>query len=138
VVTLAIKMAGYRQDRARLHTRPNLPPGYAWVPAAVRAKLTACGVPIPKRTKNQPKEERRIPPHRLRFVGFHTFRHTWATWLRRYGGADVQGLIATGNWRDPRSAARYAHVEPRDEWARVEKLPSIERGQSVETQKTGT
>jgi integrase len=88
--------------------------------------------------RNQPKEERRIPPHRLRFVGFHTFRHTWATWLRRYGGADVQGLVATGNWRDPRSAARYAHVEPRDEWARVEKLPSIERGQSVETQKTGT
>jgi integrase len=47
--------------------------------------------------------------YRLAFVGFHTFRHTWATWMRRYGGADLQGLAATKNWRDPKSAARYAH-----------------------------
>lgn len=67
------------------------------------------------------------PPHRLRWVNFHTFRHTWATWMRRYGGADVQGLVATGNWRDPRSAARYAHVVARDEWERVELMPSMKR-----------
>jgi hypothetical protein len=43
-----------------------------------------------------------------------------ATWMRRYGGADVQGLTETGNWRDPRSAARYSHVVAREEWDRVE------------------
>ena len=36
------------------------------------------------------------------------------------------GLVATGNWRDPRSAARYAHVVARDEWERVEKLPALD------------
>jgi len=62
----------------------------------------------------------------LRWVNFHTFRHTWATWMRQYGGADVEGLVATGNWRDARSARRYAHVVARDEWRRVEALPPTE------------
>lgn len=88
-----------------------------------RAKLAACGVAIPKRANA--KASRRIPPHRLSWVTFHTFRHTWATWMRRHAGADLQGLVATGNWRDPRSAARYAHVVAREEWLRVEKLPKV-------------
>jgi hypothetical protein len=45
--------------------------------------------------------------------------------MRRYGGADVQGLVATKNWRDPRSAARYAHAVARDEWNRVDQLPTV-------------
>ena len=49
----------------------------------------------------------------------------------RRAGADVQGLVATGNWRDPRSAARYAHAVAREEWERVESLPSV-GGESVE------
>ena len=94
----------------------------------LRAKLAACGLPCPKRRPVGWKP----PEHRLSFVGFHTFRHTWATWMRRYGGADVQGLTETGNWRDPRSAARYSHVVAREEWDRVEKLPSLgtERGKA--------
>lgn len=105
----------------------------------VKAKLTACGVPIPARRRHQPKEERRIPPHRLHWVTFHTFRHTWATWMRRYGGLDEIGLIATGNWRDPRSARRYAHAVPRDEWAQVDALPDINTGGAdVDKIKTGT
>ncbi len=87
----------------------------------LRAKLAACGLPCPKRRKTGWKP----PAHRLAFVGFHTFRHTWATWMRRYAGADVEGLAATKNWRDPHSARRYAHVVERDEWARVEKLPDM-------------
>jgi integrase len=86
----------------------------------LRAKLNACGLPCPVRRPTGWKP----PEHRLSFVGFHTFRHTWATWMRRYGGADVQGLAETGNWRDPKSAARYAHVVSRDEWDRVDDLPS--------------
>jgi integrase len=90
----------------------------------LRAKLAACGLPCPKR-----RPTGWVPPqHRLSFVGFHTFRHTWATWMRRYGGADVQGLTETGNWRDPRSAARYSHVVAREEWDRVDNLPSMGNG----------
>jgi integrase len=87
----------------------------------LRAKLAVCEKPCPKRRPTGWKP----PEYRLAFVGFHTFRHTWATWMRRYGGADVQGLAETKNWRDPRSAARYAHVVAREEWDRVDSLPSM-------------
>jgi integrase len=90
----------------------------------LRAKLAACGMPCPKRRPTKWKP----PEHRLSFVGFHTFRHTWATWMRRYGGADIQGLTETKNWRDPRSAARYSHVVAREEWDRVDNLPSMGTG----------
>jgi integrase len=86
-----------------------------------RAKLGACGLPCPKR---RPKGWR-LPPHRLSWVGFHTFRHTWATWMRRYGGLDVKGLTDTGIWADERSAARYAHAVAREEWERVDDLPAM-------------
>jgi integrase len=69
----------------------------------------------------------RVPPHRLKWVNFHTFRHTWATWMRRYGGADVDALVATGNWRDRRSAARYSHVHAHEVWEAVELFPSMKR-----------
>jgi integrase len=90
----------------------------------LRAKLAACGLPCPVRRPTGWKP----PEYRLAFVGFHTFRHTWATWMRRYGGADVQGLAETKNWRDPRSAARYAHVVAREEWDRVDNLPALGNG----------
>jgi integrase len=87
-----------------------------------RAKLIALGLACPARRPNGWEQ----PPNRLAWVNFHTFRHTWATWMRR-AGTDVQGLVATGNWRDARSAARYAHVVPREEWERVDDLPSVEK-----------
>ena len=85
-----------------------------------RAKLAALGLPCPIRRPVgwQP------PDHRLAWVNFHTFRHTFATWMRR-AGADVQGLVATGNWRDLRSASRYAHAVTSEEWNRVEQLPAV-------------
>jgi integrase len=94
----------------------------------LNAKVTACGLPPVKRPK--PGQRMVIPPHRLSWVTFHTFCHTWATWMRRFGGADLQGLVATGRWRDPRSAARYAHVVSHEEWNRVDSLPTM--GKSVE------
>jgi integrase len=92
----------------------------------VRAKLAALGLPCPTRrpTGWEP------PSYRLAWANFHSFRHTFATWMRR-AGTDVQGLVATGNWRDPRSAARYAHVVPREEWDRVDGLPSVEKTGNV-------
>jgi integrase len=89
----------------------------------VRAKLAACGLPAGHRPRKG--ERRRLPPYRLSWVNFHTFRHTWASWMRRYGGADLQALVATGNWRDLRSASRYAHAVARDEWQRVDQLPAF-------------
>jgi integrase len=89
----------------------------------LHSRMVASGLQVPERFERGRK--RHVPWHRLHWVTFHTFRHTWATWIRQYGGADLQGLVATGNWRDPRSAARYAHVVARDEWERVEKLPAL-------------
>jgi integrase len=94
----------------------------------LNVKVTACGLPPVQRPKRRQKQV--VPEHRLSWVTFHTFCHTWATWMRRYGGADLQGLVATNRWRDPRSAARYAHVVAHEEWDRVDLLPS--RGKSGE------
>jgi hypothetical protein len=45
--------------------------------------------------------------------------------MRRYGGLDTKGLVATNNWRDERSASRYAHAVTNEEWQRVGRLPSV-------------
>jgi hypothetical protein len=45
-----------------------------------------------------------------------------------YGGADLQGLKGTGNWRDLENVQRYTHVVARDEWDRVADLPTAKTG----------
>lgn len=87
-----------------------------------RAKLVALGLPCPARRPTGWKQ----PPNRLPWLNHHSFCHTWATWMRRYGGLDEIGLVATKRWRDPRSAKRYAHAVARDEWSKVEDLPAVE------------
>jgi len=70
----------------------------------------------------------------LAAVTFHTLRHTWATWMRRYGGLDIDGLIGTGTWRDRKSAGRYTHVVASEESMRADRLPALEiRGKSGDT-----
>jgi integrase len=86
-----------------------------------RAKLAALGLPCPVRRP----VGWQAPDNRLSWVNFHTFRHTFATWFRLYGDGDVQGLVATRNWRDPRSAARYSHAVMSDEWKRVDRFPNV-------------
>lgn len=54
---------------------------------------------------------------------FHLFCHTWATWMRRYGGLDIQGLVSTQRWKDPASAARYTHVVVSEEARKADLLP---------------
>lgn len=92
-----------------------------------RAKLDYLGIKCPRRPPAKWKE----PANRLEWVTFHIFRHTWATWMRQ-AGTDIKGLVATGNWRSERAANRYAHAVARDEWARVDQLPSLgkRRGQA--------
>lgn len=58
------------------------------------------------------------------FMSFHTFCHTWATWMRRYGGLDTRGLVGTGRWRDQKSAARYEHVNTTEESRKADLLPT--------------
>lgn len=89
------------------------------------ARMLVCGLAAPVRPKRG--QRRKVPPHRLSWVNHHSFCHTWATWMRRYGGLDEIGLVATNRWRDPRSAKRYAHAVAREEWSRVEALPSAEK-----------
>lgn len=87
----------------------------------LRAKLAALDLSCPVRRPKgwQP------PPYKWPWVNFHSFRHTWATWLRKYAGSDVRGLVATGNWRDERSAWRYLHAVVGEEWDRVDRLPDV-------------
>ncbi len=94
----------------------------------LRAKLASLGLSCPVRRPTG----WRPPPYRLAWVNFHSFRHTWASWMRRFGGADLQGLVATGNWTDTGSASRYAHAVAREEWQRVERLPAISKDRAPE------
>lgn len=59
----------------------------------------------------------------LAWVTFHTFCHTYATWMRRYGGLDSRGLLATGRWADLKSVQRYEHVVATEESRRADRLP---------------
>lgn len=61
------------------------------------------------------------------FVTFHTFCHTWATWMRRYANTDARGLVGTGRWKDEKSVARYAHVVVSEESMRAALLPTRKR-----------
>jgi integrase len=63
-----------------------------------------------------------------RQCGFHLFRHTWAMWMRTYGGLDTSGLVQTGAWRHPQSARRYEHLDTTEEARKADMLPWKGRG----------
>lgn len=66
----------------------------------------------------------------VEFVTFHTLCHTWATWMRRYGGLDTRGLVGTTRWKDAKSAARYEHVVVSEESRKADLLPTPKRKQN--------
>lgn len=86
--------------------------------ALLKAATKAAGVTLPPRS------------------AFHILRHTWATWMRRYGGLDTTGLLATRAWRDAASVRRYEHVALAEEARKASALPvrpqTASRGKSVE------
>lgn len=53
----------------------------------------------------------------------HDCRHTWATWMRQYAGADTKALVDTGAWLDEKSAARYQHVVASSAARSADRLP---------------
>jgi integrase len=55
---------------------------------------------------------------------FHLFRHSFATWLRREVGADIDTLLATGAWKSPNSVRRYMHVSIEEEAQKAALLPA--------------
>lgn len=58
-------------------------------------------------------------------AAFHLFRHTYGTWMRRYGGLDSRGLVGTGAWDCEQSANRYAHTIASEDAKRADMLPVI-------------
>lgn len=62
-----------------------------------------------------------------RRVAFHVFCHTWATWMRQYGGLDTYDLVDTDRWSDSESADRYSHVVVGEMAKRAELLPVEKR-----------
>jgi integrase len=82
----------------------------------------ACALPKPPRVKRGKQPPR--PKYELDWVNFHTFCHTYGTWMRRYGGLDVRGLVGTGRWDSMQSAERYAHVVASEEAMVAKYLPT--------------
>lgn len=81
----------------------------SWLYGALDAAAKQAGVELPSR------------------VAFHAFRHTWGAWMRRYGGLDTTGLVATGAWRSRQAAAIYEHAQQSEEARRADLLPDVLR-----------
>lgn len=56
-------------------------------------------------------------------VAFHAFRHTFGAYMRRYGGADTSGLLATGRWKDRDAAEVYEHADASEEARKADLFP---------------
>ena len=61
-------------------------------------------------------------------LAFHAFRHTWGAWMRRYGGLDTTGLIATGAWSSRDAAMVYEHADTTESAKRADLLPAVNFG----------
>lgn len=63
---------------------------------------------------------------KIPYMSSHKFgSHTYATWMRRYAGMDIRGLVATGRWQDINSAMIYSHTIASQEATLSDKLPDI-------------
>lgn len=89
------------------------------------ATAIASGLQKPKREKRSGQPIKQTHP--LDWVNFHTFCHTYATWMRRYAGRDTKGLVGTGRWRSEQSASRYAHVVPTEDAIAAGLLPHVKK-----------
>lgn len=69
----------------------------------------------------------------------HEFgRHTCATWLRRYGGLDLQALMEAMGWCSINSALAYKHVNASEVQKAVDLLPDVTaESRTVDAEQTG-
>lgn len=58
-------------------------------------------------------------------VAYHAFRHTYGSWMRRYGGLDTTGLVETGAWKSREAASRYEHAVASEEAQKAALLPNV-------------
>lgn len=59
-------------------------------------------------------------------VSFHAFRHTYGAYLRRYGGLDTSGLVASGAWQSHDAARRYEHTDVSQAARASDAFPAIQ------------
>jgi integrase len=75
----------------------------------IQACAVASGLPLPKRIgRGSPWPV--LADYEFDFVSWHTFRRTYATWMRRYGDLDDKALVDTGRWKTIESASRYSQT----------------------------
>jgi integrase len=101
----------------------------------IQACAIASNIDMPKRAKRGSKWPT-LPPYEFDWVSWHTFRRTYATWMRRYGGLDDKDLVDTYRWRTVESASRYAQTVVGEAAKQADVLPLPPKsGVSAETKK---
>jgi integrase len=100
----------------------------------IQACAIASGIEPPRRVKRGSKWPK-LPPYEFEWVSWHTFRRTYATYMRRYAGLDDKDLVDTHRWRGVESASRYAQTVVREAARKADLLPTppASSGKSVET-----
>ena len=99
----------------------------------IQACAIASGIEPPKRVKRGSKWPQ-LPPYEFDWVGWHSFRRSYATWMRRYGDLDDKDLVDTHRWKTIESASRYAQTVVHEAARKADLLPTPQtRGKSVET-----
>lgn len=91
----------------------------------IQACAVASGLPCPKRAGRGSRWPS-LPKYQFDFVSWHTFRRTYATWMRRYGGLDDKDLTDTGRWKTIESASRYAQTVVDEAARKADLLPTPE------------
>jgi integrase len=86
----------------------------------------ASGIAPPRRVKRGSKWPE-LPPYEFDWVTWHTFRRTYATYMRRYAGLDDKDLVDTHRWRGIESASRYAQTVVREAARKADLLPTPPR-----------
>jgi hypothetical protein len=95
--------------------------GLSW--KLIQACAVASGLPRPKRAGRGSKWPK-LADYEFDWVSWHTFRRTYATWMRRYGGLDDKDLVDTGRWKGIESASRYAQTVVREAARKADLLPT--------------
>lgn len=89
----------------------------------IQACAIASGIEPPKRVKRGSKWPQ-LPPYEFDWVTWHTFRRTYATWMRRYGDLDDKDLVDTHRWKTIESASRYAQTVVHEAARKADLLPT--------------